>query len=61
MKFRYYIADPFSGNVKGTNDEQVAGDYSQSEDFWVVDSETGEWLTPDGREPVHNEQRDSHE
>lgn len=32
------------GTVYGTNDKQTAEDYAVSEDNYVVDSETGEWL-----------------
>ena len=48
MKFRYYITSMFDGNITGTNDTSRAVDYAECEDFFVVDTETGEWLTPDG-------------
>ncbi len=48
MKFRFYITDTYSGSVVGTNDEQKAHDLSASEDFFVVDTQTGEWITTDG-------------
>ena len=44
MKFRYYITDLFDGVIKGTNNIEVAQDYSASTDFFVVDSENGLWL-----------------
>ena len=50
--FRFYIADLFNGHVVGTNDEAKAADYASSEDYFVVDSQTGEWLTPEGVEEV---------
>lgn len=53
MAFRYYITDLMDGCIKGTNDEQTAKDFSQSEDYFVVDSERDEWLTSSGeRAPI---------
>ena len=49
-KFRFYIADTFNGEVKGTNDEDVAKDIAKSEDAFVVDTERGVWLLADGDE-----------
>ena len=46
MKFRYYIIAPFDGNIQGTDDTVVATNFSLCEDWFVVDAETGEWLTP---------------
>jgi len=43
-KFRFYIADISDGSIKGTNNEQDAKDLSASDNFYVVDSETGETL-----------------
>lgn len=37
MKFRYYIVDTTYGEVKGTNDIEIAEDLSASEDFYVID------------------------
>lgn len=34
---RYYITDLVDGCIKGTNDEQTAKDFSQSEDYYVDD------------------------
>jgi hypothetical protein len=48
MKFRYYVTDLTDGSVKGTNSTKDADNLSYSEDFFVVDSETGEWLVADG-------------
>lgn len=48
MKFRYYNASLFTGSVRGTNDEATALNIAGSEDDFVLDSETGEWLHPDG-------------
>jgi hypothetical protein len=48
MKFRFYITDLFDGNIKGTDDESTAANYAGSADFFIVDTETGEWLTENG-------------
>ena len=48
MKFRYYITNLHEGDVEGTNDNQVAIDFAASEDYFVVDSERGEWLQASG-------------
>ncbi len=48
MKFRYYITDLMDGSIKGTDNEEVAGHYACSEDHFVVDTETGEWLLSSG-------------
>ena len=54
-KYRYLIFDSFDGCHKGTNSIQTALDFSCSEDFSVVDTETGEALTPEGfREFIKN-------
>lgn len=52
MKFRYYITDLTGGMIKGTDDIQTAESYSNSEDYFIVDTETGEWLTTDGRSEI---------
>ena len=46
--FRYYITDLFEGQIVGTDSDEDAESYAQSEDFFVVDSTTGEWLQPEG-------------
>ena len=48
MKFRYYITDINNGIVSGTDDSDLAHDLSLSEDFFVVDSESGMWLSANG-------------
>jgi hypothetical protein len=48
MKFRYYVTDSLDGVVKGTNDSEVARSYADSEDHFVVDSNTGVWLQTNG-------------
>jgi hypothetical protein len=42
--YRYYITNLFEGCIKGTNDSEVASSYAESEDYFVVDTQTGEWL-----------------
>ncbi len=52
-KFRYYITNTYSGMVEGTNSEDRAEEIAGCEDYFVVDSQTGEWLHSDGhRVPV---------
>lgn len=48
MKFRYYIGDVRNATWSGTDDPDLANDLSLSDDFFVIDSETGIWL--DGSE-----------
>jgi len=48
MKFRYYITNVYEGVIDGTNSPNVAKEFSLDEDYFVVDSEAGEWLRPDG-------------
>ena len=54
MKFRYIITDLFDGALKGTNDDQVAKDYSNCEDFFVYDSKEGSWLSFEELIPVES-------
>jgi len=48
MKFKYYITSLDNGNITGTNDPVIAADLALSEDNFVVDTETGQWLLEDG-------------
>lgn len=48
MKFRFYITDLTQGSVLGTDSLEDANNYSLSEDHFVVDTGTGEWLPSDG-------------
>lgn len=48
MKFRFYITDVHEGVVEGTNEEAVAVYFAESEDYFVIEAETGLWLQPDG-------------
>lgn len=44
MKFRYYMVHLPSGEVHGTNDAKVATGFSTSEEYVVVDAETGKGI-----------------
>ena len=48
MKFRYYITNLVEGDITGTNNLDVAKNCAESEDYFVVDTEDGKWLQPDG-------------
>lgn len=48
MKFRYYITDLFKGTVEGTDNSALADNLARSEDYFIVDTETGEWLQTSG-------------
>lgn len=57
MQYRFYIFDPYAGAVKGTNEEDHAKAFAGCDDFFVVDSEKGEWfVSSDEKEAV----RESH-
>lgn len=48
MRFRYYITNLHEGAVEGSNSFDVAENFANSEDYFVVDADTGLWLQPDG-------------
>jgi hypothetical protein len=50
MKFRFYITSTFDGSITGTDSEEIARNYAQSEECFVVDAETGIWLASEDRE-----------
>jgi hypothetical protein len=52
-KFRYYITDTMQGEVVGTNSSEVAQCAADTEDNFVVDTETNKWIQPisDGGAP----------
>lgn len=53
MKFRYYITDLMRGCIVGTNETKEAESVALCEDYFVVDTETGEQLAIiGGRVPV---------
>lgn len=47
-KFRYYITDLYDGRICGTNSDNDARGYAESEDYLVVDSADGKWIQPEG-------------
>lgn len=49
MKFRFYITNLITGYVEGTDDAQVAEECVGCEALYVVDAETGEWITQHSR------------
>ena len=57
MTFRFYITDPYDGALRGTNDEELAREYSLNADFFVADTEEGLWLTPTGDETIEEIER----
>ena len=48
MTFKYYITDLLEGAVFGTFSDDEAIELAGSEERFVVDTYTGEWLLPDG-------------
>ena len=48
MKFRFYITDLIDGSVKGTDSEAVVAELRESEEYFVVDTDTGKWLLSEG-------------
>ena len=47
-KFRFYVTTMYDGCIKGTDNVNAAESLAESEDFFIVDTETGEWLLPGG-------------
>lgn len=56
--FRFYITDADDGSVQGTNDEQTAKGYAESEQYFVVDAPMGMWLQPDNNQEEVQEIKD---
>jgi hypothetical protein len=48
MLYRWYITDLLDGVIKGTNDADTAGQFAVCEDYFVVDTATGQQMTNDG-------------
>ncbi len=46
--FKYYVISHYDGAVRGVNDDEDAANLASCEDYFVVDSSTGEWLLTDG-------------
>ena len=61
MKFKYYVTDLSSGSVKGTNNDATANELADSEDFFVVNAETGNWLTSGSVEEIQEGFLDTNE
>lgn len=60
-KYRYYIVSVMNGEVKGSNDEEVAKQMCDSQDDFVIDTEKGVWVTEDMVEVEIEEQKLSEE
>jgi hypothetical protein len=52
MKFRFYIADTFNGSIKGTDDIEKAVEFSECDEFYVLDAETGESIVSGERREI---------
>lgn len=52
MKFKYYIVDLMQGIVNGTDDDATAANFIPSDDFIVIDSNTGSWATDAGHHAI---------
>ena len=50
MKYRFYITDIFNGKILGTNSETVARELSQSEEYFVVDTQSNVWFNVNGED-----------
>lgn len=48
MRFRYYITNIHEGMIEGCNSLETVESFASSEDYFVVDADTGQWLQPDG-------------
>lgn len=48
MKYRFLIYDEFDGAHKGTNDEKLARNYAEVDEYHVVDAERGVTILPPG-------------
>lgn len=48
--FKYFIVDLDCGEVEGTNDEGIAHSLAESEDYFIIEKETNQWLQPNGGE-----------
>lgn len=51
-RYRFYITDTFDGCVLGTDSEEKAIEKSMVEEYFVVDSHTGETIIEGLRQPV---------
>ena len=44
QKFKYIICDMYGDPPVGTNNLQIALDHAATEDYWVINTETQEYL-----------------
>ena len=51
-KFKYIICDTYGEPPVGTNSLQVALAHAVTEDYWVINTETQEYLSSTGEEAV---------
>lgn len=52
MRYRYYIVDTMNGTVFGCENDNDALDYAMCEEFYVIDTATGYWITNDGPQSI---------
>jgi hypothetical protein len=48
LMFKYYVTSLHDGEILGLDDDEDAANLAGSEDYFVVDTSTGEWLLADG-------------
>lgn len=48
MAFRYYVVDLDEGMVMGTDSTEQAAEFADAEEYFVIDSQEGMWMLPDG-------------
>lgn len=53
MGFRYYIVNLLDGCPTGTNDKAIAENYALSDDAFVIDTETNQWLSSSASDEIH--------
>lgn len=51
-KWKYIIVDTFDGMVRGTNDRAKAEEFSEAEEYFVIDVENQRWITFGAEGPV---------
>lgn len=47
MKYQFYIVDTINGDVRGTNDEPLAEEYSRVDENYVIDAKLGKQICID--------------
>lgn len=48
QKFKYLIQNIWGDAPTATNDDKVAVDHAESDNYYVINTETQEWLKVDG-------------